>query len=476
MIQISLADKILRKNYDEVKQIEFNVAHNETNQNIKIKPEKSDEIKGEGKKDKKEKEKSDETDIDINIDDETDMITNREDISDIIIYTKDILDIDTKTEEEDVEKEEIEEEVEEEIEIEEEEEKNNDDKINVYDIVINKDIQNEEIQFHSYCIVYANISLFLGDKIVLNLSEIGEERIYTTFYSEKWENTSYKYFTGFPVEISTFELQQLGNYDNYTIIFSKDSNYSSDYNLTYYLDIYSGGTFIGDNDFLTTSQSKNFTYKNNFEIYQEDKKILLTVLSNNINYDFNFDYSLNGTPGIINVEKTFFNGYSFIINNDSFKDSEGKIKELLNFSLILDYTWNNEYIEIKTRIIQNLTLIQEHDHFDIFLNSTQNPNECFQFRYPNITYILNFISYTKNIYINGSLSPNLNNTYISKESMSLEKNNTECDIICFQLDEKNNYFNFGSISFEVMPTKNEKDQDIVINNTFKTIRGLWTHY
>ena len=551
LIQISLADKILRKNYDEVKQIEFNAAHNETNQNSKIKPkEGSDEIKGEGKKDKKEKEKSDEidiniedvtdmiiniedstdtntedvtdmiiniedstdiitntedsTDIDTNTEDSTDMITNTEDSTDIITNTEDSTDIitnteystyiDTNTEEEEIEEEiEIEEEFEEEIEIEEEfeeeieEEDSDEEKEEEIIIEIDGEKRNKTITFHinsdnvSECKVFAKVnfsSLYYADKIILNLNGSEGETINTIFFIDKWKNTSYKNFTGFPVEISTFELQQLGNYENYTIIFSKDSNDDLEYNLTYYLDIYSD-KFIEDNDFYTTNQSINFAYKNNFTIYQEDKKILLTVLSNNINYDFNLNYSLNGILGTIDIEKTFFNGYSFIINNDSFKDEAGKLNEFLNFTLILDNNWNNESIEIKTRIIQNQTHIQdikEHDHFDIFLNSTQNPNECFQFKYPNTTYILNFISYTKNIYINGSSCPDLNNTYISKESMSLEKNNTQCDIICFQLDETNDNFNFGSISFEVMPTKNENDKDIVIPNYFKTIRGLWTHY
>ena len=231
---------------------------------------------------------------------------------------------------------------------------------------------------------------------------------------------------------------------------------------------------IDDNFYNKTQESCIFYYKIDKDIMNKNKTIILTLLSSSMK-DFQISYKIveikNETKyqNPILLNKTFFNGYSLIINNKLFE--RDKKEKLIKFELVLDN--NKDIIHIKTRKYNsNRTYIGINNPVNIFLND-QIEKECFSLNQSkkNNQYIFNFISLTKNIdfsYCNNQ------GFKINKESMAkkLEINNT-CSGICFKL---NNNENNGSMSFEIKPLKNEASQgNIIIPNNY-IIRDLWTHH
>ena len=223
-----------------------------------------------------------------------------------------------------------------------------------------------------------------------------------------------------------------------------------------------------------TKESTYYYYKRDKDILSNNKVIILTLLSSGLNnFEFKYNFYLgNGTEieGGAKLEtKHFFNGYSLIINNKLF----GKDDQLEKYiKLELNLNDETEIITIKTRKYEEeVKDIKAGDSFDILLEVDNINKQCFTFKDEDKEYILNFRSLTKNINANISDSKIIN---INKESMTHIIHTNIDKKICFTF-EPTTIYNFGSISFEVMESKNSSD-NIVIYNNFPVIRGLWTHH
>ena len=240
---------------------------------------------------------------------------------------------------------------------------------------------------------------------------------------------------------------------------------------------------IDDNFNMKQHENFTFYYKKDKEIMNKNKSVILTLLSSSMK-NFIFRYSIfeinekEENSNIVTLNKTFFNGYSLIINNKLFGDDDRE--KYIKLELLFNDINNNELIQIKTRKYCNEgTYITVGEHLDIILKDDIN-EECFIFSPKdgnnNKKYFLNFLSMTKNIRVKVDPSEKNLNFPIDKESMVEEYEINKDNSICFYktFDE---FGEFGSISFEIIPTKNEdKTTDVIIDN-FPIIRDLWTcHY
>ena len=364
----------------------------------------------------------------------------------------------------------------------------------IYEMTINETNQSTHISLNrsdyeesDFLIAYIkiNVDINLGDQINLNVicdsaNNITPVNIYF-FLTDNFNDVIYNKPDNLSnineLKIRTFTLNNSGSYyielaQNETNQNITNNNCTFNYSLKKEFD-----NKISDDYHYRTSQSKTFYYKKNKDII-DGGSVLLTLLSSGV-YDFNFSYIVyeinNTTKNITNkiqVEaKSFFNGYSIIINNELLgKDEKEKF---IRFDLDLDKD-NIELITINTRKYKSKdNKIIVNNHYDIILYNELN--ECFKFDNTNEEgniYAFNFLSLTKNIKV--ACKPKNEEYDINKETKTKLFNINECNEICFNYKKTSSY-SFGSLSFEVMPIENKNS--IVINNTFPLIRNLWTrHY
>ena len=241
---------------------------------------------------------------------------------------------------------------------------------------------------------------------------------------------------------------------------------------------YDDNNILPEESEIKTKNSTFYYYKRDKDMILNNKTIILTLLSSGLNnFDIRYDFYLSNQTKIDGQKletKHFFNGYSLIINNKLFNVTD-EIEKYIKFELTLED--ETEIITIKTRKYEKeIKDIKAGDSFDILLEEENIEEQCFTFKNEkDQKYILNFRSLTKNIIATISNVSDPKEITINKESMTgiidIKKdiNNT----ICFTF-VKNSIYDFGSISFEVMESKN--DSNIVIYNNFPVIRGLWTHH
>ena len=234
---------------------------------------------------------------------------------------------------------------------------------------------------------------------------------------------------------------------------------------------------IKDNDIFSNKKYSTFVYENNIGIIKNNKKIILTALGSGLN-NFNFEYSIVTSlessevkEGPFIIKKNFFNGCAFIIDFNKFNN----IEENVFIKFQLSSIENNEIITIKTRkYLDAVTINDLNNHFDIKLEEKEIETECFKFDESinnEEQYVINFLSLTKNIdftIYTDNTNEIITELPINEESMIHLINKQDSNVFCFTINNNNNVYDFGSLSFDVSKINIETKQ-------FYIIRGLSIH-
>ena len=348
------------------------------------------------------------------------------------------------------------------------------------DLYFNITVKNDTLVAELYIKVKVNIKK--SDKIILKLTgkyidNIDNEEFKMEFYYLENENKELIDSSIYKDGVNYLELKNSNlpeNKDFYIKITKKVSEADFDEEdfgyrnysclLEYYLEDYEFEN-IKDDDKKLYNDNQVFYYVQNNEFKKDDKIIFLTVLGSGIN-TFEIECTINGTTTNIPMEKLFFNGYGLIIDYSIFKGDD----KILKFKLTRK---ENDNFHVMTRKRMTTNELKINSHFDIILEKDKNKEECFTFKgsLSNNYYVLNFLSYKKNInyYFNEKDSESKK---IDKETMidffDIEKYNS----ICFKIDSNSQ---IGGLSFEIIETE-ATSKDVVIKNRFHIIRGLPTHH
>ena len=210
---------------------------------------------------------------------------------------------------------------------------------------------------------------------------------------------------------------------------------------------------LEDNDeyVLNTGNKQDIIYEYGLS---QDKKILFKVLGNGIN-DFIVKYQINNK--INTISKSFFNGYSLLIDNSIFKSDDKTIK----------FYFENykEKLNILTSLQDNTEkkINNKNNHFDIHIVDTSQIFNIDLSIKNSDKYIFKFTTYTKNIKAIFTDGKNNQDTFEINEESTY-----------YILDSTRNYKkvtfaksgnkDFAALSFDVLKLEN--------NNNFKVIRGL----
>ena len=208
------------------------------------------------------------------------------------------------------------------------------------------------------------------------------------FYLKSYDEEEFK--GGSNIELKLSEIT-FGTY-HLKITFNKKSKKTlSRFNLKNFFSLYNDKKRLKDNDQYTLhpGEIKNLIYEYGLS---ENKITIFKVLGNSIK-DFNFKYEIENENKTIG--KTFFNGYSLIINNDLFTAEKDK-------DIKFYFEDNDEKLDISTSLKNDEDKIIDttNNHFDIILLG-QKENYTINLDIEDSEkYIFKFTTYTKNIIAN----------------------------------------------------------------------------
>ena len=252
---------------------------------------------------------------------------------------------------------------------------------------------------------------------------------------------------------------------------------------TFYFQIYRmNDVVINDNEcFDININNKRVIFKYNIDNINNTKSSLFTMTSYTINDLSSFNVLTNGA----NLERSYFNGYSYIYNRDEYLSKE---EDILSFTI--DYKYR---INVCHRFLNNNNTIYDTNETNIdsqkiifdgdikYTTIESGKMDCFLIykNYENnlnITeYKINFITKTKNIQID-LYSKNENEkgpTFLLNEESYSYNFSSNYDEFCFTLiDDKSNKVENGSVLFQLLSI----NENNFINQTLymPLIKGIST--